>query len=257
MLFADAPWLLPLLFSAGLAAGWLGAVAGGSGLIALPILLAVGAPPHVAMGTNMLQSSFGNFAATYAFMRRSFIDLNKVRLGVVFTILGAATGAFGVQQLAPDFLKGLLPIVLLTLVIFTLRRRQLGLTDVAPTVPKTVFYVAGGFLLGLYDAGIGAGAGALWTMAFVSGLGFNVAKATAYATALNLSSNIVALSIFLFYDSVWVIPGLIMAAGQVVGGVLGAGQVVTRGAVFVRPIYFAAVIMLLLKLIYDRFRHGV
>jgi uncharacterized membrane protein YfcA len=71
---------------------------------------------------------------------------------------------------------------------------------------------------------------------------------------MNLASNVVALSIFLVHGSVWVIPGLVMAIGQIIGSVVGARQVVTRGAAFVRPIYFAAVIVLLLKLIYDRFR---
>ena len=48
-----------------------------------------------------------------------------------------------------------------------------------------------------------------------------------------------------------------MAVGQIIGSVLGARQVVTRGAAFVRPIYFAVVTLVLLKLIYDRFKHGV
>jgi uncharacterized membrane protein YfcA len=87
MLDAAAPWLWPILFSTGLAAGWLGALTGGSGLIALPVLLAVGAPPRLALGTNMLQSSLGNLAAAHAFMRDSYIDLYRVRLGVMFTVL--------------------------------------------------------------------------------------------------------------------------------------------------------------------------
>jgi uncharacterized membrane protein YfcA len=102
--------------------------------------------------------------------------LDKVWLGIMFTVLGAATGAFGVQQLAPDVLKGLVPIVLLALVAFMLLRLQVGLTDVAPTIPEAVFYVAAGLILGIFDGSIGAGAGALWAMAFVSGLGFNLAR---------------------------------------------------------------------------------
>jgi uncharacterized membrane protein YfcA len=89
-----------------------------------------------------------------------------------------------------------------------LLRVPIGLTDAAPTMPETVFHVAAGFTLGLFDGAIGAGAGTLWAMAFVSGLGFNLAKATAYAKVMNLTSNVVALSIFLVHGSVWVIPGL-------------------------------------------------
>ena len=65
----DAPWLFPLLFMTGLAAGWVNAITGGGGLVVLPVFLAVGVPPHLALGTNMLQSSAGTLAAAYAFVR--------------------------------------------------------------------------------------------------------------------------------------------------------------------------------------------
>jgi uncharacterized membrane protein YfcA len=48
-------WVWPLLFVTGLAAGWVNAITGGGGLVVLPVFLAVGVPPHLALGTNMLQ----------------------------------------------------------------------------------------------------------------------------------------------------------------------------------------------------------
>ena len=52
-----------LLFSAGCFAGFVDSIAGGGGIITLPVLLAVGVPPHQAIATNKLQSSFGSFTA--------------------------------------------------------------------------------------------------------------------------------------------------------------------------------------------------
>jgi uncharacterized protein len=42
---------------AGFAAGFVDSIAGGGGLISLPALLAAGVPPHLALGTNKLQSA--------------------------------------------------------------------------------------------------------------------------------------------------------------------------------------------------------
>jgi uncharacterized membrane protein YfcA len=51
---------------------------------------------------------------------------------------------------------------------------------------------------------------------------------------------------------VFLAAGLVMALGQVIGGVLGAHLVVHKGAGFVRPLYLIVVIALLLKLLYER-----
>jgi uncharacterized membrane protein YfcA len=50
----DVQWFFPLLFVTGLAAGWVNAITGGGGLVVLPVFLAAGVPPHLALGTNML-----------------------------------------------------------------------------------------------------------------------------------------------------------------------------------------------------------
>jgi len=52
-----------VLAGAGFLAGFIDSIAGGGGIITVPALLAVGLPPHLALGTNKLQSSFGSLTA--------------------------------------------------------------------------------------------------------------------------------------------------------------------------------------------------
>ena len=92
-------WLYPVLFLTGLVAGVVDSIAGGGGLITLPVALAVGMPPKIALGTNKFQSSFGSFTATYYYVKHGIVSLRGARLGIVFTLLGAAAGAWGVQQI--------------------------------------------------------------------------------------------------------------------------------------------------------------
>src|SRR3989338_1602239 len=44
-------------------AGFIDAIAGGGGLLTIPALLTAGLPPHLALGTNKLSSTFGSAAA--------------------------------------------------------------------------------------------------------------------------------------------------------------------------------------------------
>src|SRR5262245_14037005 len=48
-------WFYPALFVTGLAAGFVDSIAGGGGLITLPVLLSAGLAPQDALGTNKLQ----------------------------------------------------------------------------------------------------------------------------------------------------------------------------------------------------------
>ena len=57
-------WHLPLLFLAALAAGFVDAIAGGGGLITLPVLLSCGIDPRVALGINKLQCGLWLVSAT-------------------------------------------------------------------------------------------------------------------------------------------------------------------------------------------------
>ncbi|HTL15762.1 MAG TPA: TSUP family transporter, partial [Patescibacteria group bacterium] len=60
----NATWQLPLLFATGLAAGFVDSIAGGGGLITLPVLLSLGLGPREALATNKLQGTFGSASAT-------------------------------------------------------------------------------------------------------------------------------------------------------------------------------------------------
>ena len=57
-----------LLFITGLCSGFVDSIAGGGGLIALPVLFSVGLPPDIALGTNKLQGSFGTLSASYNYI---------------------------------------------------------------------------------------------------------------------------------------------------------------------------------------------
>ncbi len=91
--------MYPFLFLVGLAAGLVDAIAGGGGVISLPVLLNLGCPVPLALGTNKLQASFGSVAATVHYARAGLIEASMVRLGVPPTLIGAGAGAVCVQYI--------------------------------------------------------------------------------------------------------------------------------------------------------------
>src|SRR5690348_573619 len=86
------PWALPILFITGLLAGFVDSIAGGGGLITLPVLLSFGIPPKLALGTNKLQATFGSGSAAWHYAQFKIVSLSQCGLGALFTVIGAIAG---------------------------------------------------------------------------------------------------------------------------------------------------------------------
>lgn len=250
----EALWLYPVLFAAAFLGGLIDSIAGGGGMITLPIALAVGMPPKVALGTNKFQASFGSFTATYYYVRHNVVALSEVKIGVLFTLVGAAFGAWSVQQIDSSILNRVIPFLLLVIVIYTLVTPKFGDVDRRSRISAMVFYCVAGLSLGFYDGFFGPGVGAFWAMAVVFWLGANLTKATGITKVMNFTSNIVSCFLFLAGGYVWFVSGLTMAAGQILGARMGSRMVIKKGTSFIRPLYIGIVVATTIKLLYDAYR---
>lgn len=193
---ADSPLFFFALFGAGALAGFVDSIAGGGGLISLPALLATGMPPVQALATNKLQSSFGSFTASMNYVRRQGLLLKDMRIGILFTFLGAATGTTLVQFLDTSFLRDVIPILLVVTVVFFLLQPRLMALGKKQLLPTHVFQMAAGLLLGFYDGFFGPGTGSFWMLALVALQAKDLIAATARTKVYNFTSNITALAFF-------------------------------------------------------------
>jgi uncharacterized membrane protein YfcA len=247
-------WHLPLLFLTGLGAGFVDSIAGGGGLITLPVLLSFGMDPRQALGTNKLQASFGSGSAAGHYARAGTVPLKDCTRGFLLSLIGAALGTLAVRQLDPSFLRRAIPVLLIAVAVYMLLKPRLGAQDLHPRMARGVFDCVFGLPIGFYDGFFGPGTGTFWTMGFMLGLGFNMTRATGYAKVMNFASNVGSLAFFLLGGNVLYAAGLTMAVGQVLGAKIGSHMVITRGTKFIRPIFIFVVLALTLKLLWDA--HG-
>ena len=245
--------LYPLLLFTGFFAGLIDSIAGGGGLISIPALLSFGYPPHITLGTNKFQSSFGSFTASYYYIKKGAVVIKESLLGIFFTFIGASIGVWTVQQVPGKVLNNIIPFLLIAIIIYTFTKPNLGDIDIHPRLSKKVFFPIFGLLLGFYDGFFGPGVGSFWAIAFVTVLGFNFTKATGFTKVMNFTSNIVSFILFLIAGQIIFSAGISMAIGEVLGAKLGSGLVIKKGAKFIRPVFIFVVILTTIKLLYDRF----
>ena len=243
-----------LFFVAAFLGGFIDAIAGGGGLITLPAIMAMGVPPHLALGTNKLQGVFGSFTATLNFTKKGLIDYKECFVGIVFTFIGAAIGATLILFLNANFLKIIIPFLLIAIFIYTLFMPKIGESDRAAKMKERLFYVIFGLMLGFYDGFFGPGAGSFWMFAMVELIGLNLKKAVAHTKALNFTSNIVALGVFMAGGQILWLVGFLMAVGQILGAYFGSNLVIKKEVKFIRTMFLIVVAATICKLLFDYFK---
>jgi uncharacterized membrane protein YfcA len=246
--------LLPLLFCAAFVAGLVDSIAGGGGLITVPVLMGIGLPPQVALGTNKLQASFGSGSAMLHFVRAGTVKMSDCWAGILWTAVGSALGVGAVQLLDATILKRLIPWLLAAIAVYTLLSPRLGAEDSHARMKAGPFYLLFGLAIGFYDGFFGPGTGSFWTMALMMLLGCSMMRATATTKVMNFTSNFVALIFFLSVGQVRFVEGLLMGVGQFLGARVGSRLVISRGTAFIRPVFITMVLALVARLIYLNFK---
>lgn len=240
-------WLL-LVMVAGLA-GFVDAIAGGGGLLALPALLWAGLPPLQALATNKLQGSFGTLTATVHHLRHGQLRLGELWPAVLCTFLGAASGTVTVQYLSSQLLEQLVPLLLIGFALYFLFSPRVGDADARQRMRLPAFGVLIGFGVGFYDGFFGPGTGSFFALGFVLLLGWNLRRATGGTKLLNFTSNIASLLFFAVGGHVLWGLGLAMGMAQVAGAWLGSHLVIRHGSRIVRPLLVAVCLALSVKLL--------
>ena len=243
-----------VFFVAAFLGGFIDAIAGGGGLITLPAIMAMGVPPHLALGTNKLQGVFGSFTATLNFTKKGLINYKECFVGIVFTFIGALIGATLILFLNANFLKIIIPFLLIAIFIYTLFMPKICESDRAAKMNDRLFYIIFGLILGFYDGFFGPGAGSFWMFAMVALIGLNLKKAVAHTKALNFTSNIVALGVFIAGGQILWLVGFLMAVGQILGAYFGSNLVIKKEIKFIRTMFLIVVTATICKLLFDYFK---
>ncbi|MCX8999778.1 TSUP family transporter [Rhizobiaceae bacterium BDR2-2] len=245
------PHIVALLFVAAVLAGFIDAIAGGGGLIAIPAMLLAGVPPLEALGTNKLSAQFGAASATLSYARKGHVRLREQYPMALTAIAGGALGALAAALVPPDVLRATMPLLLIAIGLYFAFRPNLGDTDRRRRVSQFVFGLTVVPLIGFYDGIFGPGTGSFFMLAFVSLAGFGLLKATAHTKLLNLGSNFGAFLVFVATGSVLWKLGIVMAAGQILGAQLGSRLAMRNGAKVIRPLLIVSCLAMAVRLLID------
>lgn len=246
-----------ILCTAGLLAGLIDAVVGGGGLIQIPALFSVFpvTAPATLLGSSKLAGIFGTSAAALSFTRRVKISWGAAAPAAIAAFILSFCGAYTVTKVPPDFIRKVLPFVLIAVAVYTFKRKDFG-SNHAPLhtghKEKLIAVVVGGGI-GLYDGFFGPGTGSFLLFLFVRFFGFDFLSASAVSKVVNVACNLSALLWFGYSGHILWQIGLMMAACNIAGSLIGTRLAMRYGSGFVRILFLVVVSLLTVKTSYDAF----
>ena len=232
-------------------AGFVDAIGGGGGLISLPAYIIAGIPMHQAVATNKLSSACGTTLAVLRFLRNGLINMKLAGPSVAAAIVGSALGARISLLIDATILERALYFVLPVTAFIVMNKSLFSDRGGVGVVLNRRTYLTAcisAFFIGMYDGMYGPGTGTFLIIAFTVFARMGVSAANAQAKIINLATNVASLAVFLWSGNVIVVLGLAAAVCGMIGGYLGAGLVMQKGAKIVKPIILAVLGLLALKL---------
>lgn len=249
--------MVDILFlgAAAFLAGLVDAVVGGGGLIQLPVLFSMfpTTAPATLLGTSKLAGIFGTAAAAVNYARRVRIAWSAAAPAAVAAFAMSFCGAYTVTKIPPDFLRSLLPLILLAVAIYTFWKKDFGSIH-APRhdgAKERVIAIGIGGCIGFYDGFFGPGTGSFLVFLFVRFFGFDFLAASAVAKVVNVACNFAALMWFGISGHLLWQLGLLMAVCQIAGSLVGTKLAIKHGSGFVRKLFLVVVSVLIVKTGYD------
>ena len=234
------PELLLMLFAVALVAGCLDTLVGGGGLIVLPALVLAGIPPLLALGTNKMQGTMGTATASFMMLKHGKVKRPQVKWLMLMGFLGSGFGSLLIQVVNTDFLRFMIPVVLIAVAGYFLLSGTL-LKQLKPIqISEGRFRRLVVPLIGLYDGMFGPGAGSFFSLAGVALRAQSLLQATAVAKTLNFSTNFASLLVFVAAGNFIWQAGLCMMAGQALGAWAGS-HILFK----INPLYLRVLIVLI------------
>jgi len=242
---------LALLGCAAFLAGLVDAVVGGGGLIQLPVLFSLfpKEAPATLLGTSKLAGIFGTSAAAVNYARRVRVAWSAAAPAAVAAFALSFVGAYTVTRVPPDFVRLLLPLVLVAVAVYTFRKKDFGAVHSPVHSGNSERYLAIGMgaCIGFYDGFFGPGTGSFLIFLFVRFFGFDFLSASAAAKVVNVACNFSALMWFGVSGHLLWQLGLLMAVCQIGGSLVGTRLAIRHGSAFVRKLFLVVVTLLIIK----------
>jgi len=242
---------LLLVLIAGLISGIFGTLVGGGSLLTIPILIFIGLPPHVAIGTNRFGYVGLSIAGWYKFHKKKMIDYKIGFIIAVPSLIGALVGAFIMLEVNEAVLKKSIAVLTLVILTVVMYKPQIGVRKIKQSI-KTWEYIVGlllSFVLGAYGAFYGAGGGTFYSYLLILLFGQTFLESAGTRKIAHLFFSLFATIVFIVKEVIAYDAAIVLFIGLFIGSYIGASYSDKIGNKWLKRLFFVVVVVMAIKLL--------
>ncbi|MBQ0001269.1 MAG: TSUP family transporter [Clostridiales bacterium] len=231
-------------------AGFIDAIAGGGGLISLPAFMFAGLPVHNAIATNKMSSTMGTSLATFKLAKGGFIPWKQVLFSIIGAVIGSSFGARCALLVDDYYFKITMLVVLPLVAAYVLFGKGMQKEYEPYPLKKTMLLsTVIALVVGVYDGFYGPGTGTFLLLLLTTVAHVSLKHANGHTKAINLTTNISALSVYLVSGKVLLPLGIIAGCFNIAGNYLGITLFTTKGTKIVRPFMLVVLTIFFIKVL--------
>ncbi|MEC5188409.1 hypothetical protein GGQ77_002177 [Geobacillus thermodenitrificans] len=156
-------WILFVLI--GFATSFVGTLAGGGGLISMPVLLTLGVPIHQAISSAKFSNTISSFSSFFVLFRQQNIRGKQLLLIIPISLGGGATGGASASLLSERTMTIIAVMLLLFALCLQLFKKKPKSAATAPALPKIFYPILYG--ISVYDGMFGPGQATMLMYAYL------------------------------------------------------------------------------------------
>ncbi len=236
-------WVIVFIV-AGFIAGYIDSIAGGGGMIQVPVLLFSGISPIYVLASNKIASVFGVLMATIKYALSKKISWKVVRIAIIPCLLASYIGSILVMYLSDEVIKWAILIAIPIAMIFLFKKSKKIQEEQIKLNKKNIIISTAP--IGFYDGLLGPGTGTYMTISMKKFLRLDYLVSTASTKPLNFATNVGSAIAFIMAGKVLWLVAIPMGLANVAGSYVGSHYAIKGGEAFIKKVLIFVLIFMLI-----------
>ena len=240
-------WVLIFILT-GFIAGYIDSIAGGGGMVQVPVLLLSGIPPVFVLASNKMASVFGALMATIKYASSKKISWKIVAIAIIPCLLASYIGSKLVMFLNDEIIQWAI-LISIPIAMITLFKKSSKIQEEKIELNKKNIIISTA-PIGFYDGILGPGTGTYLTISMKKFLRLDYLTATATTKPLNFATNVGSFFAFFFAGKILWLVAIPMGLANIAGSYVGSHYAIKGGEEFIKKVLiFVLVFMLLANIV--------
>jgi len=243
-LFADITlyWVIGFVI-AGFLAGYIDSIAGGGGMVQVPVLLLSGLSPIHVLASNKMAGLVGVLMATIKYALSKKISWKVVSIAIIPCLLASYIGSRLIMFVSDEIITWAIILAIPVAMVFLFKKSKKIVEEKTKLNNKNIILATAP--IGFYDGLLGPGTGTYMTISMKKFLHLDYLISTASTKPLNFATNVGSAIAFIFAGKVLWGVAIVLGLANIAGSYVGSHYAIKGGEEFIKKVLVFVLVFML------------